>query len=323
MEAMAMHFLPKANPLYEHIPAQKINVPDILTKLGKGGFTGYLNHSLPSFESCCIFAKGKLICVFSTEDGRDKTGFEAISMLFDKIVNSGGEINVYRMTAELAMCVHALVLGVPLFDGDEVRQVDIKAMLTRLKIQQFNGVVHFYTAERNAMIFYRNGQPVGFYHDGAKAIESSPEESRKVAALPGARLKVLSTKPIEELMQYDLLQMVNIGKLWEAAVARRSQSRETGDKVAETVKTENDNKRLADLVEDLVDVAVAYLSRQGREVIEKRLAEAGGSKILYDRAKTDTFLEQVERDAKSIDDQARIDEMIDLMKSEIAGRLAV
>lgn len=318
-----MHFLPKANPLYEHIPAQKINVPDILTKLGKGGFTGYLNHSLPSFESCCIFAKGKLICVFSTEDGRDKTGFEAISMLFDKIVNSGGEINVYRMTAELAMCVHALVLGVPLFDGDEVRQVDIKAMLTRLKIQQFNGVVHFYTAERNAMIFYRNGQPVGFYHDGAKAIESSPEESRKVAALPGARLKVLSTKPIEELMQYDLLQMVNIGKLWEAAVARRSQSRETGDKVAETVKTENDNKRLADLVEDLVDVAVAYLSRQGREVIEKRLAEAGGSKILYDRAKTDTFLEQVERDAKSIDDQARIDEMIDLMKSEIAGRLAV
>lgn len=319
-----MHFLPKANPLYEHIPAQKINMPDILTKLGNGGFTGYLSHSLPSFESCCIFAKGKLICVFSTEENRDKTGFEAISLFFDKIVNNGGEINIYRMTAELAMCVHALILGVPLFNGDEVRQVDIKAMLTRLKIQQFNGVVHFYTTERDAVIFYRNGQPVGFYHDGASAIESSPEESRKVAALPGARLKVLSTKPIEELMQYDLLHMVNVGKLWEAAVTRSSVPRDTGLKVAENVtKLENDSKRLSELVEDLADVAVAYLSRQGREVVEKRLAEAGGSTILYDSAKAEAFLGLVEQDAKAIDGQARIDEMIDLMKSEIAGRLAV
>ena len=188
-----MHFLPKANPLYEHISAQKVIIPDVLEKLGKGGFTGYLSYSSATFESYCIFAKGKLICVISTEPGREKTGFEAISALFDKIITTGGEINVYRMTSDLAMCAHALVLGTKLFNGNEVRQVDIKEMMTRLKNQGLNGVVHFYTSERYAMIFYMNGQPIGFYHDGAKAIETSPEESRKIAALPGARLDVCAT----------------------------------------------------------------------------------------------------------------------------------
>ena len=318
-----MHFLPKANPLYEHIPAQKVLISDVLEKLGKGGFTGYLSYSSTTFESYCIFAKGKLICVISTEPGREKTGFEAISALFDKIITTGGEINVYRMTSDLAMCAHALVLGTKLFNGNEVRQVDIKEMMTRLKNQGLNGVVHFYTSERYAMIFYMNGQPIGFYHDGAKAIETSPEESRKIAALPGARLDVCATKPLDDLMHYDLLLMVNLGKLWESATARNTASRENEMKAYISDDTVHDDKRLSELVDDLMEVAMAYLSREGREVIIKRLQDAGGSPILFDSAKTLIFLGQVEEDAKAIDSHARIDEMIDLMKSEIAGRLAV
>ena len=318
-----MHFLPKANPLYEHIPAQKVIIPDVLEKLGKGGFTGYLSYSSTTFESYCIFAKGKLICVISTEPGREKTGFEAISALFDKIITTGGEINVYRMTSDLAMCAHALVLGTKLFNGNEVRQVDVKEMMTRLKNQRLNGVVHFYTSERYAMIFYMNGQPIGFYHDGAKAIETSPEESRKIAALPGARLDVCATKPLDDLMHYDLLLMVNLGKLWESATARNTASRENEMKAYISDDTVHDDKRLSELVDDLMEVAMAYLSREGREVIIKRLQDAGGSPILFDSAKTLIFLGQVEEDAKAIDSHARIDEMIDLMKSEIAGRLAV
>ena len=318
-----MHFLPKANPLYEHIPAQKVLISDVLEKLGKGGFTGYLSYSSTTFESYCIFAKGKLICVISTEPGREKTGFEAISALFDKIITTGGEINVYRMTSDLAMCAHALVLGTKLFNGNEVRQVDIKEMMARLKNQGLNGVVHFYTSERYAMIFYMNGQPIGFYHDGAKAIETSPEESRKIAALPGARLDVCATKPLDDLMHYDLLLMVNLGKLWESATARNTASRENELKAYISDDTVLDDKRLSELVDDLMEVAMAYLSREGREVIIKRLQDAGGSPILFDSAKTLIFLGQVEEDAKAIDSHARIDEMIDLMKSEIAGRLAV
>lgn len=338
-----MHFLPKANPLYEQISADKVIIPDILEKLGKGHFTGYLSYTATNFEAYCIFAKGKLICAFSSDMNKDKTGFEAITQIFDRIFSSGGEINVYRMTADLAMCAHALVLGEKLYNGDEVRQVNIKNMLASIKGQDMNGVVHFYTADRYAMMFYSNGLPIGFYHDGSRAIETSPDESRKVAALPGARLEVMSTKPIDELMHYDLLQMVNLGKLWESASSRQISSRTTAPPQAEVPSTQpkefslqpetaspqtvlsvgHSEEKLAELVEDLKEVAMAYLSREGRILIEKRIEEAGGNSVLLDNNKTEKLLLQVEDEAKVIDSHARIDEMIDLMRSEIAGRLAV
>jgi hypothetical protein len=318
-----MRFLPKANPLYEKISANKIVIPDVLEKLGSGGFTGYIHHSAPEFEFYGIYAKGKLLCAVSNDSGRDKSGFEAIVLLFDKVISVGGEINVYRMTADLAVCAHALALGTRLLNGEEVRKVDIKGVLARLKGQGTNGVVRFYTSGRYAMIFYKDGLPIGFYHDGASSIESSPEESRKIAALPGACVEICSTRTLEELMQYDLLQMVNLQKLWESALSRNVSSHpEEAPAAGSSISTLSEQK-LLELVDDISEVASAYLSREGRAIVEKRIKERGGPSQLLDDANRVIFLAHVEADAIASDSHARIDEMIDLIKSEIAGRLAV
>jgi hypothetical protein len=325
-----MYFLPKANPLYEQISTDKVLLPELLEKLAKGHFTGYLNHTAPGFESYSIFARGKLICAISSESGKDKTGFEAITQLFDKVFSAGGEINVYRMTADLAMCAHALLLGTRVLKGDEVRQVDMKSLLARIKTQDMNGVVHFYTDTRSAMMFYKNGVPIGFYHDNGRNIETTPDEARKIAGLPGARVEVRSTKSIEELMLYDLMQLVNLPKLWAAAAARpaspKAKAAEVHAKEAPlptlTPMGQSDEK-LAELVEDLQEVAMAYLSREGRILVNKCIQEAGGNSILLDNGRTEALLRRIEDEAKVIDSHARIDEMVDLMQSEIAGRLAV
>lgn len=318
-----MRFLPKANPLYEKISANNIMIPDVLGKLGNGGFTGYLHHSAPDFDFYGIFAKGKLLCALSSDSGRDKTGFEAIVTLFNKVILTGGEINVYRMTTDLAACTHAVVIGTRLFNGEEVRQVDVKGILGRLKGQGINGVVRFYTPERSAMMFYKNGVPIGFYHDGASSIESSPEEARKIAALPGARIEISSTKPLEELLQYDLLQMVNLQKLWETAKTRNAAALPKETPVYSPSDSAFNEHKLLELIDDISEVASAYLSKAGRIIVEKRIKELGGPSLLLDVAKCTLFLARVEADAIADDSHARIDEMIDLMKSEIAGRLAV
>ena len=325
-----MYLLPKANPLYEQIPTDKVLLPELLERLAKDHFTGYLNYAAPGFEAYCIFAKGKLICAISSEGGRDKSGFEAITLLFENIFFVSGEINVYRMTADLAMCAHALLLGTRILNGEEVRQVDIKSMLARIKSQDMNGVVRFYTDERIAMMFYKNGVPIGFYHDGLRTIETSPDEARKIAALPGALVDVRSTKSVEDLMLYDLLQMVNLNKLWEAAAARRasSQPKTASAPAIETpsqiiLPLGQSDEKLAELVEDLQEVAMAYLSKEGRTLINKCIEEAGGNSVLLDEDKITALLKRIEDEASVIDSHARIEEMVDLMKSEIAGRLAV
>lgn len=318
-----MHFLPKVNPLYENISANKTAMPDVFEKLGIGGFTGYIQHSVPEFEFYGIFAKGKLLCAVSNDAGREKSGFEAIVILFDKVILVGGEINVYRMTTDLAVCAHALAQGTHLLNGEEVRQVDIKGVLARLKGYDTNGVVRFYTDEQAAMIFYKEGLPIGFYHDGASKIESSSDESRKIAALPGARVEIRLTKKLEELMRYDLLQIVNLQKLWESAQLRNvvtSTRQVLADEFSVSTISE---QQLLELVDDISEVAAAYLSREGRTIIKERIKEMGGPQQLLDGTKRSIFLDQVEADAIVSDSSARIDEMVDLMKSEIAGRLSV
>ncbi|HIJ80238.1 MAG TPA: GTPase-activating protein [Desulfuromonadales bacterium] len=310
--------LPKVNPLYEKVPASKFVLSDVLEKLGKEGFTGYLHHNAPGYESHCIYARGKLICAVSRDTGRIKTGFEAIVQMFDKALGVGGVIYVYQLTLDITACTYALTAGTLLYDGDEVRQVDIKAILARLKMQNLTGTVHFYTPDRFALIFYREGTPVGFYHDGSTEIESSPDESRRVAALPGARITVSSTKPVDELMQYDLLQMVNIEKLWQSALQRQA--------AVSAVKTNasplSDDGTLTVLVEDLAEVASAYLAKAGRDLVIQLIREGGGVSLLANESARSRFLQQLETSGRTIDPDARIDEMIDLIKSEVAGRLA-
>jgi hypothetical protein len=319
-----MHVLPKANPLYEKIPAHKIVPPDVLNTLAKGSFSGYLSYTDAGFVADCIFVKGILTCISVCEKEQERTGFEAFSLLFDRILSSDGEINIYRMTANVAVCAHALLLGAKLFNGSEVRRIDIKETLAKLRNQGLNGVVRFYTPKRSAMIFYKDGQQIGYYHDDAQTVETSPEESRKIAALPGALVDVCSTEPMEELMRNNLLHMVNLEKLWETARARQTIPRPEEASAAQKIAIDSpDDVILQELLEDLKEIAAAYLSKEGRIAVEKGLQEAGGKQILFDDEKTAAFIKQLEKEARSIDSSARTDEMIDLMKSEIAGRLAV
>lgn len=319
-----MRFLPKANPLYEKIATNKLVITDVLNKLASGGFSGYIQHTAAGFNFYGVFAKGRLLSALSGESGKEKNGFEAIVVLFDKVLQVGGEINVYRMTPDLAVCAHALAAGQSVLDSVEVRQVDMKSLLSRVKSQNVNGVVHFYTAERSAMMFFKDGMPIGFYYDEAGGMVTSPDESKKIAALPGAMVEVCSTKTLDELLPYDLLQMVNLEKMWQSAKSRNSAvSRKEPSPAVKPYVVSLSQEKLLELIDDLSEVATAYLSKEGRAIVEKRIKGLGGPSCLFDEDQRLLFLSQVEADAALCDADARIDEMIDLMKSEIAGRLAV
>jgi len=312
-----MHPLPKVNPVGEHIPASRIVVSELLEKLAKGAFSGYLSYIAAGIEASCIFSSGKLVCAASTENRVATSGLEALTGMLDRILSGSGEISLYRMPPELAMCSHALLRGTTLISGAEVARTDLKAVLSQQKERMLNGVVRFSAEGRHAMIFFSEGHPVGFHHDGSATIESSPDETRRIAALPGARLDVFSTRPLEELMRLDLLSRLPGVYLGHAEKTQQADSATAGDTHALPGTGNPDTGKLAGLIEDLHELAMAYLSREGRLIIEKRLEEAGGPAILLDAEKTEDFLRSVEQDALKIDTPEHINEMISLMKTEI------
>jgi len=346
-----MLILPRSNPLYENIPVHKINLPEALKKMGDGGFTGYLGFGSTSSEGYFIYIRGALISILMLEGTQQKSGFEAISGLFNHATSEeGGIINVYRLTVDLAVCTNALLHGTVLVKPELVSGVDLKALLARMKTQALNGTVLFSTTDRGAAIFYKDGMPIGFYHDAASEIETSPTEAQRIAAIPGATIEIRSSPPADELLHHNLLETLNIDRLWQASVNRRvtavpkaapSVSEPPASSAPEPSaplmpsgpaptpvdlqeQPENHSEHdalLSEIVDDLHEIAKAYLGRQGADLVDSLLDLAGGKIALRDSQKVTDFLSAMPVKASAIDPEAKIEEMVDLMRSELSARL--
>lgn len=315
-----MFLLPKGNPLYENIAASKVKIPDMFEKLKGSSFTGYLNFTFPSSIAILFFEAGKLISAMLEQDGKRLTGFEAIAGVCNQIFGGGGSLSVYKLSRDLTMCLHAMLHGDVLYQGQELKLIDIKGLLEKMKAQRLNGCLRIYTEDRTALIFYKEGAPLGFFHDGSHDIETSASESQKIAGLPGAKIDVLSTKSAEELMHYDLLEMVNIAKLWESTTARFSSEREKIRKEAEVVGQQHADDALKELEDDLKEVAMAYVGKMGASLVEKELNDRGGRRALTDGSRAGAFLAGVEKGAKLLTSISKTKEMLETMKNEIAER---
>lgn len=295
-----MFLLPKGNPLFENLAVSKLRLPEVLSKLSTGSFTGYASFSFQNSTIILVFEAGKLVSALMEEqNGNRQTGFEAISSLADLMVNSGsGVLNVYKLSKDLTLCIHALLQGEILYKAQELKLIDIKMLLEKIKTDQMNGCLRIYTDDRSAIIFYKEGNPLGFFHDGSHDIETSSTESQKIAGLPGAKIDLYSTHSIEELMSVDLLEVVNITKIWETAVSLHQSERDKTSKEREERDRKATALKLADLEEQVKVIVTEYVGKVGRGVVDKELAEQGGNSCLIDEAKLVNFFAGIERSAK-------------------------
>ncbi len=318
-----MFLLPKGNPLYENIAGSKVKLPEVLEKLQFSGFTGYLDFKFLDAEAMLLFEGGKLISAKYEKGTAVLFSFEAIAEICTLIVSERGVLCVYRLSKGLTMWLHALIHGEVLYRAQELKLIDIKALLEKIKEQQLNGALRIYNDERVALIFYKDGAPLGFFHDGSQDIETSANESQKLVALPGAKIDVLSTKSAEEPIGYDLLEVVNVAKLWETATARQRAAMEATRKQAEDGDREVINPKLAELEDDLKEIVSAYVGKVGRTLVEKELGEQGGGRCLLDKDGLARFMAGIERRARLLTDMTKLQEMLETMESEVTGRTSV
>ncbi len=214
--------LPKGTPLFENLDASDLQLDNIITKLANGCFTGYASLTFQNAVGIMVFESGKLVSVIiENSTGTSLGGFEAITALAEQMVSTtGSQLNVYRLSDDLTMCIHALLQGEVRYRAQELALIDIKTLLEKVKNEQMNCCLRIYTSDRSAMIFYKEGNPLGFFHDGSQEIEASPADSQQLAQDPAAKLDMYSTVSVDELMAQDLLEMVNISNIWKTAVTR-------------------------------------------------------------------------------------------------------
>lgn len=306
-----MFQLPKGNPLFENLAVNKLKLTDVVTKLANGSFTGYASFTFPTATGILVFEAGKLAStILVPAQGQSIFGFEAMTSLAEQMVTSGtGTMDVYRLSKDLTMCVHALLQGEALYRSQELALIDIKTLLERVKQEQMNGCLRIYTDEKSAMIFYKEGNPLGFFHDGSQDIDSSPGESQQLAQDPKAKLDLYTTVSADELMSHDLLDVINVAKIWDATVARQQaelnrMNRELADK--DRMQSIN---RLAEIENQIRATYIEYVGNVGRGIIDKELTSAGGNSCLLEQERSEQFMTALEKAARLLISVKKIAEM--------------
>ena len=312
-----MFLLPKGSPLFENLAVSKLKLPDVLAKLSNGSFTGYASFVFQSSTSILVFEAGKLVsALVEGQNGRRESGFEALSALTELMVTTGsGSLNVYKLSKDLTMCINALLEGEMLYKAQELKLIDIKTLLEKVKEDKMNGCLRIYTDEHSAMIFYKDGNPLGFFHDGSSDIETSSTESQKIAGLPGAKIDLFSTQSADELMGTNLLEVANIQKIWDACIAlhkseldKTNLERKERDKKVEYIK-------LSELEEQVKSIVGEYVGKVGRGIVDKEISDNGGNQCLVDADGAEKFMRGVERAAKLLVSGRNIKLMMERLSS--------
>lgn len=315
-----MFQLPKGNPLFENLAITKLKLTDVVTKLANGSFTGYASFTFPDATGILVFEAGKLITTFyKTPQSQSLSDFEAMNALAEQMTGSGtGTMDVYRLSRDLTMCINSLLQGEVLYRSQELVLIDIKMLLERIKNERINGCLRIYTDEKSAMIFYKEGNPLGFFHDGSQDIDSSPGESQQLAQHPKAKLDLYTSVSADELMAHDLLDVINVAKIWDAAVARQQAELERMNRELVEKDRMHSLNLLNDLEQQVRNVYVNYVGNVGRGIIDKELTTAGGVSCLLDQERAVPFVSALEKAAKLLISTKKIA----AMKDDITALLA-
>ncbi len=310
-----MIFLPQGIPVKEKINPGKVNLPESLKKLQDVKFTGYLRFDVPRGGGIILFDKGRILSVSCQTGHEIQSGSDALANLFEQSLEGGAALNIYRLSSRLAVNIHA-ILNAPLrYKEQEVKLIDFRALLGKLKEEKFTGGILVFTDERVALIFYRDGEPLGFFNDGSADIETTADLSMSVARLPGARINVLNAvtgDPDEN--SSDLLAETDLPGLWTTArtrVARRLKKRQEDRARQEEARERERRQKVLDL---LKEVAAKHLGKMGPALAEKEFEKALGTQEKVSAEIVEEFCISIARTAKLVAGPSAVNAMLEEMK---------
>jgi len=322
-----MFILPKGTPLAENVPTSRIDLPVALGKLRNSSFNGYAKFSLTSTTGVFLYIDGRLISALFQPDGTGSLqDLDAIQATIESLVlNRDGAFSAYRFSREIAFALLALFRGELILNAQEMQLIDFKAVLEKIKGEHMNACLKVYTENRAGLIFYRDGAPIGFFHDSAQEIGLSQTEVRTIAGLQGAKIDVLAIKESEETATLlDLHDLLDLAKSWSVAkenvftTVSGSPAASRSLPPASARPAEPFETNLVALQAGLSEIAFSYLGKLGRPLLEKELAKTSGPEEILVPEKLERLLASLEKGAKLLTNSAKIKQMLDSMRAEVA-----
>jgi len=274
--------LPSGIPIKTGVNPATLNLPDALEKLRVGLFSGYLRFLTKDQAGVVLFENGRLIGAYhQPAAGKQRyLDMDALGRIFELSMAGDARLDIYKLSPELAMSAHALLRGEVVYRGQDLGLVDIKTLMGKVKQDRLNGCLRIYADDKTSLIFYEDGSPLGFFHDGSAEIETTADTSLSVARLPGAKVDVIRTQGLEELTLADLLKSEDLVPMWrqiQQQVGQRKTQKDPAAAAEEERKRQQKEDELRNRLPQLLhSIAEKDLGKLGPALIDREFGTYEG-----------------------------------------------
>jgi hypothetical protein len=207
--------LPRGKSVKEGVNPNGMDWIEVLGKLHDGHFTGYLNLVVTSGSGMTAVR----FCCGGAEQGGEK----ALINIFSASLSRQARLDIYRLEPDLAVELYNLIAGTFWYAGQYRELLDIPYLIDLLKRERFGGGLRIQAGDDVALILMRDGEFLGFFHDGQPGVTTEADLSCSVAWQPGARVDVIRSAGVSESDQSDLLGQIDLITLWDKALLEASQ----------------------------------------------------------------------------------------------------
>ncbi len=190
--------LPRGKAVKTDIDLGQVDISTALKTLRQGRFTGYLSFEFAAGEAIFLFEDGRLSEALYKDDHCRLTSGLGLERALQVVREQGGRLNIYRVNELLAELLVVVLGGIFLLQEESLAKLNIQAVLARMAQEKRSGCMRIYSEQRVALIFYEDGHPIGFFHEGCTELTKEADLSLSVARDEGARLDVLV--PTERLL---------------------------------------------------------------------------------------------------------------------------
>jgi len=308
-----MMFLPRGNPVRQKVNPARINLPQAMEKLRGGTFTGYLRFDALQGTGVILFQSGQLISsIFVAKDESERLiAYDSIAKIFEISILGNAVLNIYRLSSDLVLGVHALLHGRYLQKGQDLNGFDVRLQLDRIKNEGLTVCLRIYAEEKTALIFYDQGYALGFFHEGHEELEPSADISKSVALIPGARLDLLEIRSADEIVLADLMGSADLGPIWQRTRKLLMEERRKCEETAVRSQEQNQEKRRQHILAVFKTIAGNHIGKFGVTQVEKAFTAVGEDMSTTDLEK---YYVDLQRLARLVAGQSKISVMIAEMK---------
>ena len=311
-----MIVLPRGKPVRQKVNPARINLPEAMEKLRGSTFTGYLRFDSPQGTGVILFQSGQLISsIFVVKDESERLiAYDAIAKIFEISILGNAALNIYRLSSDLVLGVHALLHGRYLHKGLDLNGIDVREHLDNIKNEGLTVCLRVYAGEQTALIFYDQGYALGFFHDGKSELEPSADISKSVALLPGARIDILEIRSADEIILADLMGSADLGPIWQRTRKLLMEERRKREETAIRSQEQNRERRRQHTLAVFKTIAGNHIGKFGVTQVEKAFAAVGED---MNSADLETYFKDLQRLARLVAGQSKISTMIAEMKAQL------